>query len=487
MIYVLFNSIEFLIFLPIVMILYFVIPKKYRFIVLLLASYVFYAFWNINLIFLIVGTTLVSFLCGIGIEMANDKKKRKLFLVINIVVSLGMLVFFKYFNFLADSFVSIVNVFNGDLSDISLSIILPVGISFYTFQTLSYAFDIYSGKIKAEKNIGYYALYVSFFPQLVAGPIERPENLLPQLKVSHSFSLENLAKGAKYMLAGFFKKIVIADVISIYVNYIFNDVSNANGLLILIGSMLFAVQILCDFSGYSDIAVGVAKIFGIDLMKNFDKPYHSKSIKEFWSRWHISLSTWFRDYIYFPMGGSRCSKWRWALNILVVFLVSGLWHGAAWTFVIWGLIHGIYQIVGKLTLKLRDSFWDKLHFKSIYRNSLRIIVTFLLVSFAWICFRANSLADLGTLYSKLFTDWNLDCFTYAYNFLGLDILKIVWILGLIIALNFIDLVKIDYDSSNTWFYILRKAIYVIIIWAIIASWIYLRSNDVPSDFIYFQF
>lgn len=347
-----FNSLEFLIFYPVVLLLYFNLPKKYRWTMLLAASAFFYLYWSVKLIFLILFTTAVSYFAAIIIEDHKDNKPLcRTCLVVTLVACFGVLFFFKYFNFLADSVVSIANLFGAGWDDFSLNLILPVGISFYTFQTLSFVIDVYRGSVPAERHFGYYALYVSFFPQLVAGPIERPENLIPQLHEDHDFSWANAIPGLRKMIIGFFKKVVVADLIATYVNAVYNAPDTARGLSVLIATMLFAVQIYCDFSGYTDIAIGCAEIMGIRLMQNFNRPYTSTSIKEFWKRWHISLSSWFQDYLYFPLGGSRCSRPRHLFNLCVVFLVSGLWHGAAWTFVIWGGLHAFYQVVGHPTQK----------------------------------------------------------------------------------------------------------------------------------------
>ena len=311
----LFNSLEFLIFLPIVFLLYWILPQKFRWALLLVASYFFYMYWNWKLVFLILFTTVVSYSAGIFLEKFQDSKKIKIsVLVISAVVCLGVLLFFKYFNFFYGIVWDIIRLCSDKEPAGYFSLILPVGISFYTFQTLSYVIDVYKSKIKAERHFGYYALFVCFFPQLVAGPIERPQDLIPQLKSDKSIKEVDYSGAFRIMLIGFFKKIAVADMIGIVVNATFNDISSANGLMVLISSVLFSFQILCDFSGYSDIAVGCSKLFGINLTENFKSPYSSKSIKEFWNRWHISLSQWLRDYIYFPLGGSRVKKWRWCLD-----------------------------------------------------------------------------------------------------------------------------------------------------------------------------
>lgn len=487
-----FNSLEFLIFLPIVFLVYWLLPKKIRYIWLLIASYVFYAFWDWKLLGLILCTTVVSFLMAIFISKSQKKGIKILCLVIGIVVTLGILVFFKYANFLISSTIHIINLFpNSNVKDYSLNLILPVGISFYTFQTLSYVIDVYKGKITPEKNFFYYSLYVSFFPQLVAGPIERPENLLPQLKQETKINIDNIQIGLKFILTGYIKKIVIADMLAVFINPIFNNLADMNGLLVVIGTCLFAVQILCDFAGYSDIAIGVAKLFNIDLMQNFNKPYRATSIRDFWSRWHISLSTWFRDYIYFPLGGSRVNKFRWALNILVVFLISGLWHGASWTFVIWGLMHAIFQIIGRLTLNIRNKFWTLLKVdvngKLLY--VLRMIMTFTLVAFSWIAFRANTIEDMLLAYKLLFTGWN---FSSSYFATVGSVIDFGWKTCLIIVsalaiLNVVDYIKVNYDPNKTVWFVVRKVIYLVGVWCVVFCFIYLNASGNSSSFIYFQF
>ena len=402
-----FNSLDFLIFYPIVLLLHFLLPHKYRWMMLLAASLLFYMWWSAPLFFLILFTTVVSWICSLVIEKTDDPKKKKLCLTLTLITSLGVLFFFKYYNFLAGTAMSIGALFGAEF-DATLQLILPVGISFYTFQTLSYAIDVYRGDIKTEHHFGYYFLFVTFFPQLVAGPIERPDNLLPQLYKERKWNWDDAVAGGKRMLAGFFKKIVVADLLATYVNAVYNSPETSTGLGIVVASAMFAVQIYCDFSGYTDIAIGCARMMGIHLMQNFNRPYSAKTIKEFWARWHISLSTWFRDYLYIPLGGNRCAPARRWLNVMIVFLVSGLWHGAAWTFVLWGFLHGAYQLIGGLTLKKRQELCEKWHINRessgfrFYQQAL----TCVLVTFAWIFFRANSTGDLLTLLSHLFTSWS---------------------------------------------------------------------------------
>ena len=493
-----FNSIEFLIFFPIVLLLYFILPQKLRWIMLLAASYYFYVSWNFSLIWLIMFTTAVSYVSSIIIERIKEKhpdgKKRwqeRFWLILTLATSLGVLFFFKYFNFLSDSVSSIFNIFRAEnKAPLVLNLILPVGISFYTFQTLSYVIDVYKGSVKAEKHLGYYALYVSFFPQLVAGPIERPENLIPQLHAKHKFSWDNAIPGLRKMLIGFFKKMVVADLIATYVNIVYNDPSSSTGFGVLVATVLFSFQIYCDFSGYTDIAIGCSEVMGIRLMQNFNRPYISESIQEFWRRWHISLSSWFKDYLYFPLGGSRCKKWRHMLNIFIVFLVSGLWHGAAWTFVLWGVIHGVYQIIGALTKKLREKGWRALRLDPAGRfvRAVRRVITFALAAFAWIFFRANNFAELGIILKKLFCDWTFssDYFKATLEHMELDALSIV-----ICALSLLIMQRMDIDGLCAKDETRKKSLlgirYVYIVWIIIFAWLLLSLGDGTSAFIYFQF
>lgn len=488
-----FNSAEFLIFYPIVLLLHFLLPMKVRWIALLAVSYYFYMTWNPSLIFLILFTTAVSWVCSLVIEKSQKKATQRLCLVVTLVICLGVLFFFKYYNFLASSVSALMTLFGAPSTDFTLNLILPVGISFYTFQTLSYAIDVYRGRIRTERHFGYYALFVSFFPQLVAGPIERPENLLPQLRTKQYWNNDDAAAGLKRMLVGFFKKVVVADLLAVYVNAVYNDVSNASAVSVILASVMFAVQIYCDFSGYTDIAIGCARVMGIRLMQNFDVPYTARSIKEFWNRWHISLSTWFRDYLYFPLGGSRCAKWRHLMNLMIVFLVSGLWHGAAWTFVIWGFLHGAYQVVGILTKNARENLCGKLGINRETKayHAWQTVCTFVLVTFAWIFFRANSMADLGILMTKLFTAWSVPL-TDVFAGMGLDLRgAAISVLSVIVLIYLDRLVKHDEvpeaDGSLKSTAAVDRGKAIVLTWAIAVAWLALLAGDGASSFIYFQF
>ncbi|PKV76160.1 MBOAT family O-acyltransferase [Pontibacter ramchanderi] len=393
----LFNSIEFFIFFPVVVTLYFLTPFNRRWLVLLLASYYFYASWRPAYTLILIGSTLVDYFCGraMGRYTDDEKQRRKPFLYLSLLSNLGILGLFKYYNFFNDSAREVASALNMGYAVPAFELLLPMGISFYTFQTMSYSLDVYHGRIKPERHLGVFALFVTFFPQLVAGPIERAGNLLGQLKSHHEFSYERVVGGLRRMGWGFFKKIMIADNLALMVNQVYNNPTDYEGISLIIATVFFAFQIYCDFSGYSDIAIGAAQVMGFRLMENFRRPYYSKSISEFWSRWHISLSSWFRDYLYIPLGGNRVVKWRWYYNLFITFLVSGLWHGANWTFVVWGALHGFYLVFAIVTAKQRDALANSLgltRWPQLYKW-VQVLSVFTLVLFSWVFFRANSLAD----------------------------------------------------------------------------------------------
>ena len=488
-----FNSIEFLIFYPIVLLLNYIVPLKYRWIALLAFSYYFYMSWNPSLIFLIMFTTVVSWVCSLIIEKTDKKPVKKLCITVTLLICLGVLFFFKYYNFLANSFSALLTLFGTPSTDFTLNLILPVGISFYTFQTLSYAIDVYRGDVKTERHFGYYALFVVFFPQLVAGPIERPDNLIPQLKAEHKWNNEDALAGFKRMVVGFFKKVVVADLLANYVNVIYNDAENATGRGVVIASVMFAVQIYCDFSGYTDIAIGCARVMGYRLMQNFDRPYCAKSIKEFWNRWHLSLSTWFRDYLFFPLGGSRCSTLKRYRNVMIVFLVSGLWHGADWTYVIWGALHGVYQVIGYITINARKKMFEKFgwNWDSKWHGMLQTAVTFVLADFAWIFFRANNTAELGTLLNRLFTSWSTPM-SEVFDTMGLTLTgAVISVLSVAIMVILDRLVRHNEqpqaDGTLRSTLALSNGKSLVYVWAIIIAWMVLLAGDGSSSFIYFQF
>ncbi len=480
-----FNSWEFILFYPIVLLLYFVLPKKAKWPMLLVASYIFYLAYQPELVFLIFGTTLVSWICSKVISRTEKQWLKNLSITLTLIVSLGVLFFYKYFDFLAGT---VFDIFVREGDFVSLNLILPVGISFYTFQTLSYAIDVYRGDVEVENNFFCYALFVSFFPQLFAGPIERPGNLIPQLKEPHAWSNENAIAGAKIMLLGFFKKVCVADLLAGYVESVYEAPSEATALGVMIATLMFALQIYCDFSGYTDIAIGCSRIMGIRLMKNFDRPYSSTSIKEFWSRWHISLSSWFKDYLYIPLGGNRCGLVRTLLNILIVFAVSGLWHGAAWTFVVWGLLHGIYQVIGRLTIKPRNKLVAKLGYteKSKPVIIIRRINTFILVTVAWLFFRADTISDALTLFGKLFVGWGGSL--SAFEKMGLDLKSVILIILSVAVLMVLDrIVTYQDEKSKLSDILVRRGGFVYVTWAVLLVWALLLSQNMISTFIYFQF
>ncbi len=484
-----FNSLVFVIFYPLVLLLYFLLPRRARMPLLLVASYFFYMYYQPSLIVLILATTVISWLAAWGIERSRSLTLRRLLLALTLIVCLGTLFFYKYFDFLMGSIAGLIRFFGGTASPIVLSLVLPVGISFYTFQTLSYVIDVYRGNVPHEKNFFYYALFVSFFPQLVAGPIERPENLLPQFKEKHTFTKENAVQGAKHILVGYFKKICVADLLAETVNLVYNAPEEATPLGILIATAFFAVQIYCDFSGYTDIAIGISRVMGIRLMQNFDHPYRARTIREFWSRWHISLSSWFKDYLYIPLGGSRCARWRHMLNLMIVFAVSGLWHGANFTFVVWGILHGAYQVIGHLTKKPRGALRARLGISEDSRalHAWQTICTTVLVGFAWLFFRANSMADAVTLLSKVFdgASW-LSPFSLKEN-LGLSTVAVLTVIVSLALLWLLDRLVVYGEERDGASVLIRDGAFVYIVWAVLLVYMLLLATDRVSTFIYFQF
>ncbi|QCR22388.1 MBOAT family protein [Pontibacter sp. SGAir0037] len=391
----LFNSFEFLLFFPVVTLLYFLLPHRYRWMLLLAASCVFYMFFKAVYILILFFTIVVDYAAGICIEDSKTPERKKVFLLASLVANIGVLAVFKYFNFLNDNITSLSQWLGYENHIPYLHILLPIGLSFHTFQAMSYTFEVYRGHQQAERHFGIYALYVMFYPQLVAGPIERPQNILHQFYEKHYVDYHRIVSGLQLMAWGLFKKVVVADNLALMVDNVYNKPTAYTGISLVLATCFFAFQVFCDFSGYSDMAIGSAQVMGFTLMKNFNRPYLATSIPEFWSRWHISLSTWFRDYLYIPLGGNRVPKWRWYFNLLVVFLVSGLWHGASWTFIVWGALHGFYQVSGFMTKKLREKVADQIGLTAFPRlhHTLQLLSVFVLVSFAWIFFRATSLQD----------------------------------------------------------------------------------------------
>ena len=480
----LFNSNAFYVFLPIVFAIYWLTPPRYRWGVLLVSSYYFYMSANASYIFLILLTTAVSFCTALLIEKTEKQKKKKLYMGIALCVCLGLLFFFKYFNFLSSSVTAVLSRFSISMSPVTLKLVLPVGISFYTFQTLGYVLDVYHGKIKACRNLGRYAAFVSFFPLLLAGPIERAEHLLPQMEREHSFDCEKGIRGAKLIAWGYFKKIAIADVLCSSVDIVYNQVTNFPGLALAVATFFYAFQVYCDFSGYSDIARGVACLFDMDLVNNFKSPYFAASVKEFWSRWHISLSSWFRDYVYIPLGGSRAGKWKTYRNLVLTFLVSGLWHGANWTFVIWGGLHGVAQIVERI--------WNQYFSPGKERRSpFRVLLTFAFVTLAWLFFRANTMSDAIYILTHIFqgitqpVEYVRECYVSFKNAGLIQSTELKLVLFWVVLLMVHDYLALKSDVWK-WFGRLWKPVRYAFYFALLFVVLYSRQLGEYS-FVYFQF
>ncbi len=486
----LFNSINFFIFLPIVFLLYwFVLSKKIKWqnTLLLVSSYFFYACWDWRFLFLLMFSTLLDYFSGIQIEKANNSKQSKVWLWLSIVINLGFLAVFKYYNFFIGSVANAFGALGFQFNPFTFNLILPVGISFYTFHGLSYILDIYYKRIKAEKNFVDYAVFVSFFPLLIAGPIERATHLLPQIKKCRIPDYIKAVDGLRQILWGLFKKIVIADHCAKYANLIFNNTADYSGTTLLLGAIFFAFQIYGDFSGYSDIALGTARLFGIDLLRNFAFPYFSRDIAEFWRRWHISLSSWFRDYVYIPLGGNKGTTYQKIRNIFIIFLVSGFWHGANWTFIAWGILNAIFF----LPLMLRNK--NRNHIEIVAMNSalpslkeaFQILTAFILTCFAWIFFRADSISHAVEYLSSMFSGLTsmssyLQTLDILYDDIGIGLLAVLF--------SFIGIEWVgrrdQYAIANfglRWKWPLRYAFY----YSIILLIFWFEADD--QQFIYFQF
>jgi alginate O-acetyltransferase complex protein AlgI len=476
----LFNSFTFFLFFIIVFFVYWFPLKqitKRQNIFILISSYVFYGWWDWRFLGLIILSTLVDYFVGIFLSKESKENKRKVLLGISVVFNLGLLCYFKYYNFFIENWINAWQSIGVESNITSLNIILPVGISFYTFQTMSYTIDVYRNKIKNSKSLINFAAFVAFFPQLVAGPIERASHLLPQFSIKRVFDYKYAVSGIYLIVWGLFKKIVIADTCATYVNVIFDNYESMNTLSLLLAAVYFAFQIYCDFSGYSDIAIGVSRLLGFDIMQNFNKPYFSRNIGEFWRRWHISLSTWFRDYLYIPLGGSKVKPVLKVRNVFIIFLVSGFWHGANWTFVFWGLIHALYFLPLLLFNKNRkylDSASISFN-KAGITNFFNIISTFLLVVFAWVFFRSNTINIAFAYLKRLFTDLN-----FSIQYLSIERYSIEIVLLIILF------VLVEWFSKNHEHPFIGKfkSIYLTVtIFLIIILGVY---SD-HSDFIYFQF
>jgi len=473
----LFNSLHFLIFFPIITAIYFLLPVKFRRIFLLAASWYFYMAWKPEYILLLAFSTSADYWLAIQMGKAKSLIKRKIFLFSSLGINLTILLGFKYFNFFNHNVSRALSNFNIFYDSTFFELLLPVGISFYTFQTMSYAIDVYKKRIKPERNYVKFALFVSFFPQLVAGPIERASHLLPQLEKKFSFDYKRISDGLKLVFWGFFQKVVIADNMSRFVEAVYSKPNDYANLDIILGTLFFSVQIYCDFSGYTDIARGTAKIMGYDLQPNFKRPYFAKSISDFWRRWHISLSTWFRDYIYLPLGGNRVGGLRLYFNVLATFVLSGIWHGARWSFIIWGFIHSIYYII-EHKFKLNKPFLKKQNrIAKIFSNTGRTLFIFILVNFSWIFFRAESVKIAITLIQNLF-DFSVVKISFDRPSILLNLVLIAFLL-FIHLLERKDTIVNIVSKKNP---ILRWSIYYIMI-----ILLFVLGNFNNDEFIYFQF
>jgi len=483
-----FNSLDFAIFLPIVFILYwFVAQKNLKFqnALIVVASYVFYGWWDWRFLSLIIFSTVVDYLIGQKLRTEEKQSKRKVLLWTSIIVNLGFLGFFKYYNFFLENFVDAFSLFGIQINANSLNIILPVGISFYTFQTLSYTIDVYKKKLEPTKDFMAFSAFVCFFPQLVAGPIERATNLLPQFYKKRTFEYHKAVDGMRQILWGLFKKLVIADNCANFANQIFNNSADMNGSTLVLGAIFFTFQIYADFSGYSDIAIGTSRLFGFDLKQNFAAPYFSRDIAEFWRRWHISLSTWFRDYLYIPLGGSRGGTWMKVRNTFAIFLVSGFWHGANWTFIIWGALNAIYFLPLLLTNNNRKNLGVVAEGKLFpsFRELFAMLTTFMLTVFAWIFFRSE---DLNHAFSYIGGIFSKNIFEIP-KFSGIsDSVIVFYFLVFFIFLEWLgrkDKFAIEkiFDRTN------KKVRIILYLFLTILIIKYFFDNGKASEFIYFQF
>ncbi|MFV0305177.1 MAG: MBOAT family O-acyltransferase [Moheibacter sp.] len=480
----LFNSLSFAIFFPIVFIIYWLLGKKsykWQNIFLMIASYYFYSCWDWRFLFLLIFSTALDYFSGIQIYQEKNQTKRKIWLILSVGINLGFLGFFKYYNFFIDSFAQLLESVGFQPHFATLSIILPVGISFYTFHGLSYVFDIYNCKIEPTRNAVDYTLFVSFFPLLVAGPIERATHLLPQIKRERVFTYERAKDGMRQVLWGLFKKMIIADNCAIYANQIFANYENEPASNLALGAVYFAFQIYGDFSGYSDIALGTARLLGFDLLKNFNYPYFSRDIAEFWRRWHISLSSWFKDYLYIPLGGSRGGNWMRIRNTFIIFIVSGFWHGANWTFIIWGALNALF-ILPSIIMKTNRNNLDVVaqgRFLPTFKEMIQMTITFTLATFAWIFFRAETVTDafgytIGLFDRSLLSFPTLNKAAMATLILAVFMLFIEW-LG---RENNYGIEKLFTNSSR----VIRWSFYAFII---LLLGLFMQTNESP--FIYFQF
>jgi len=491
----LFNSFEYILFFPVVVVIFFNLPYPYRRFFLLAASYYFYMCWRVEYAAVLLTITTVDYWAGLRMGACATKAQRRKYAMISIVSNLGLLCTFKYLSFFNETTRHVFTVFGMPYSVPYLDILLPMGISFHTFQTMAYTIDVYRGQQKPEKSFTTFALYVVFFPQLVAGPIERAGHLIPQFYKKHRFIPERVSFGLKLMAWGFFKKIVIADRLALLVNRVYSNPHEFNGIPLILATVFFAFQIYCDFSGYTDIAIGSARVLGIKLRPNFNAPYLAQTIQDFWRRWHMSLTSWFRDYVYFSLGGNRVSVWRWYMNVYVVFLLCGLWHGANWTFVVWGALHGSYYVFSLVTKDLRIKWvaWTGLDRTPVVYPLVKMAITFTLVCFAWIFFRANSLSDAWYIVTHFFDLRGTGHLIHAFGMqnatermLGMNKASILLSLALIVFMGFSDFLQASGRSLlkvlSAAPAMLRFLAYYALLWGTIMMGVFGKSK-----FIYFQF
>ena len=471
-----YNSIPFAVFLPIIFILYWICPSKYRYLFLLAASFYFYMYMDPKYIFFLLGTVTVSYLLALALDSARDVFRKKLYLFIGILALIGVLALLKYSGFIIEI---------AGLPSPAIQFMLPVGISFYTFQTLGYLIDIYRGKYPAERHFGYYCLFVSFFPQILSGPIGRGDVLLPQLKKERAFDIYQASYGMKLMAVGYFKKLVVAGLLAPTVDKVYDNPESYVGLVYIIATFMFALQIYCDFSGYTDIAIGCAKLFGMELSENFKSPYFSRSIKEFWSRWHISLSTWFRDYLYIPLGGNRVGKIRHCFNLMLTFLVSGLWHGAGINYILWGGIHGFYQIIETISGRNKKGREEK---RNPLLNLFSVFLTFMAVCLAWVFFRADSVSHAWRIISLSFHEIGnpYNYFRTAVICLDMSYAYMIYLSIPVLLLTIYDYASLKRDviawisSRKPW---VRYPVYIFLLLIILLF----SEKGVSTEFYYFQF
>lgn len=480
----LFSTAAFAVFMTVVFLTYWLMPHKYRWIVILAANAWFYISYDVKYLTVLLVTMVASYICGILIEKQDVSGKKKTIMITGVVVTLSLLLVFKYLNFALYTVAKVLNKFAIPMQETTLKLIMPVGISFYTFMAIGYIVDVYKGKTEAVRHFGKYAIFVSFFPNISSGPIERAAHFIPQIDKEKSFDYDSVVYGARLLLLGLIKKIVIADMMTKYVDEVFNKVPEHHGICFAWATLLYTFQIYCDFSGYSDMAIGVARMLGFDLIVNFRQPYLASSIKEFWGRWHISLSTWFRDYVYIPLGGNRCSRSRRDLNLLITFLLSGLWHGASWTFVLWGGIHGVCQIIENRVKEAIGLTREKEKDLGKGIKLLLTILTFCIVSYAWMFFRANSISEALYIVRSMFTDFSISGAMEQMTMSGKSVLKTTIAIVLLIIYDNFSERKDLLAEMNRLKAPLRWAVYIVSAIVVIALKV---NNQFAQEFIYFKF